>query len=579
MSDSDNDNVPCFSLPVSSQIAHKNNDTLNDSFDFLDFDESVFDNPPPTPMPSPNENVDDEDLNFMFQTQTPMPLSTFNNEERGTSSANTADMPSTSDPVFSNNEPVASCSMPRKTKRKRIRVLEDDDDDEKDDEKNDNVRQKKEKKELPVTIKKEPMCDTQVEESTQAIDQNEAARYFGNMMSKLVTHKDLVTENFLREVIDSLPQRNDLSATELSRLWKDEARKRITQFSVTLSHKLSPLVQIMLDQKLSAALENTFVEVDTNQPSLNEMVKRYRKCFDVWIDDASSVSFRATNTRLLGKLDIKDVYILTFFTFCTCRRTRNDNILQLGLVGCSTSGKSTLFEACLMEGSHVTTNEQGVGRFQVGNKPVLMFHDIEIRTLAMSKDTEKIKTIARTEPTVTKIHSSTYTLQPLFLFYSSNERLMTHKFTESLPSQAFQWRHYQSQVNDSSIGNKKRATDENLAAIQNRFIEAFVRKPPKLDVNDLPTSGGFQRIHGILGMFPRIIALMKKYQPQDFFSPVLRQYVMHGLCSNFATYASVMLNDDNEDELGSQEDLQETLRDLINKHIDPSLQQSLLRFV
>lgn len=409
-------------------------------------------------------------------------------------------------------------------------------------------------------------------------EESDTLQYHGSMMSKLVTHKDMVTESFLRDVIDALPQKNELSATELSRLWKDEARKRITQFSVTLSHKLSPLVQIMLDQKLSSAMENTFVEVDTTQPSLRDMVLRYQRCFDAWIDDGQSVSFKATNTRLLGKVDIKDMYVLTFFTFCTCRRSRNDNILQLGLVGCSTSGKSTLFEACLMEGSHVTTNEQGVGRFQVGNKPVLMFHDIEIRSLALSKDTEKIKTIARTEPTVTKIHSSTYTLQPLFLFYSSNERLMTHKFTDSLPNQPFQWRLYHGQVNELAGGGKKRATDENLSAIQNRFIEAFVRKPPKLNIEDLPKSGGFQRIHGILGMYLRVLATMEEYHPDDFFSPVLRQYVLHGLCSNWATYTSVML-DDTPNDASKRQDLLKRLRALVDKHIDPSLQHALLSYL
>jgi len=410
-------------------------------------------------------------------------------------------------------------------------------------------------------------------------EESDTLQYHGAMMSKLVTHKDIVTESFLKDVIDALPHRNDLSATELSRLWKDEARKRITQFSLTLSHKLSPLVQIMLDQKLASAMEHTFVEVDTTQPTLHDMVQRYERCFNTWIDDAHCVSFRATNTRLLGKVDIKDMYVLTFFTFCTCRRARNDNILQLGLVGCSTSGKSTLFEACLMEGSHVTTNEQGVGRFQVGNKPVLMFHDIEIRSLALSKDTEKIKTIARTEPTVTKIHSSTYTLQPLFLFYSSNERLMTHKFTDGLTNHPFQWRMYHGQVNELSGGGKKRATEENLAAIQNRFIEAFVRKPPKLNPRDIPNSGGFQRIHGILGMYMRVLSLMEKYEPSDFFSPVLRQYVLHGLCSNYQTYASVMLEESETEESNKRNQLQERLRALIYKHIDRSLQHSLLRYL
>lgn len=423
-------------------------------------------------------------------------------------------------------------------------------------------------------------------------------QYYSSLLKKLVTHKDVVTETFLKEVIGSLPYRDNLSAAELSHLWKEEARKRITKFSVTLSHKLGPLVQIMLDEKLSDNLESTFVEVSTMQPSLHDMVGRYSRCFDTWIDDFQSVSYNAVNTRLLGRVDIKDMFVLTFFVFCTCRRTRYDNILQLGVVGCSTSGKSTLFESCLLEGSHMTTNDQGVGRFEVGHKSILLFHDISIRTLVLSKDTEKIKTIARTEPTVTKIHGSTNILKPLFLFYSSNERLMTHKFLDNLTRQPLQWRSYPGQVNEMAGfggggGHRKKATDEHLSAIQNRFIEVFVRKPPKLNPNDLPQSGNFQRIHGILGMYPRIMATMEKYTPDQFFSPVLKQYVLHGLCKNYLDYvwvvmlrkgtvaptgaalASAIKEEMTSDVLA----LNTRLRALVDRHIDPSLQDSLLHYL
>jgi hypothetical protein len=281
-------------------------------------------------------------------------------------------------------------------------------------------------------------------------------------------------------------------------------------------------------------MSKSFVSIEENAENLVDLVERYKKCFNAWIDANTLVSFKAINTRLLGNVSAKDMFILTFFAFCTCRRSKNDNILQLGLAGCSTSGKSTLFESCLMEGSHVTTNEQGVGRFQVGNKPVLMFHDVSIRTLAQSKDTEKIKTIARTEPTVSKVHGSVITLPPLFLFYSSNERLMSHRFSPT--TALMQPRVYPSQVN--AVG-KKKCSDENIAAVQNRFIEAFVRSPPPLDVNDLPRSGGFQRIHGVLGMFDRIIQILHQHDKNDFFSLVLIKYVLHGLAANADNYKQV----------------------------------------
>lgn len=390
---------------------------------------------------------------------------------------------------------------------------------------------------------------------------SEAVQAHQSTIKDLVSAREIVTESFLKDIFDSLPDPPNSSAVELARAWKEEAKKKITNLSVTLSHRVQPIVNLLLEQKLSNSIDKQFVTVAAVEHDLLDMVNKYRKCFNIWVDAVRCVSFKATNTLLLGKVHAKDMYILTFFSFLTCKRSKFDNVLQLGMVGCSTAGKSTLFETCLMEGSHVSTNETGVGRYEVGNKPVLMFHDISIRTLAMGQDTEKIKTIARTEPTVTKIHGTIYTLPPLFLFYSSNERLMMHKF-DGTPEKPQFAQFYHSQVDQ--VG-KKRISDENLLAVQNRFIEAFVRQPPPLDINDLPLSGGFLRIHAILGLFKRVMGLLKKYQPSDFHSPMLVQYVLHGLCANGTLYAKL-----------KQRDISETLHQLIQKFVEPHLRQPLL---
>ena len=383
-------------------------------------------------------------------------------------------------------------------------------------------------------------------------------------LKSLITAREIVTESFLKDVVDSLPDPPNSSAVEMAKAWKDEARKRIGDLSVTLSHRVQPIVHLMLEQKLANSMDKSFSTIQTVEPPMYDMVIKYRNCFNTWVDADACVSFKATNTKLLGNLNTKDAYILTFFAFLTCKRAKNDNLLQLGLVGSTTTGKSTLFEACLMEGSHVTTNEAGVGRFQVGNKPVLMFHDISIRTLAISKDSEKIKTIARTEPTVTKIHSTVYTLQPLFLFYSSNERLLTHKFSTDTNGNKFS-RIYPSQVNE--VG-KKRASEESLLAIQNRFIEAFVRQPPPLNARDLPQCGGFQRMHAILGLFKRIIKILLNYSARDFYSPVLIQYVIQGLCVNNLQHTKVM-----------NCDVTLVIRELVLKLVQPELQASLFHML
>jgi hypothetical protein len=379
-----------------------------------------------------------------------------------------------------------------------------------------------------------------------------------------MSEREQKLEQFLKKIIDELSTHGSemQSATELAHLWKDEALQKISCYGVTLFHKLQPLVQLLIDQKLTKKLNDSFVTIATLTMSQFDMASRYQCCFNAWIDAEAHVTFKATNKRLLGNISPKDMFILTFFIFCTCRRVKNDNLLQLGLVGCSTSGKSTIFESCLMEGSHITTFDQGVGRFQVGNKTIIMFHDVDIRFIAASRDTEKIKTIARTEPTVTKIQGTVNSLKPIFLFYSSNERLMNHRFNSQASKNWFQV-HYPSQVQRTGY---KRVTDDTLAAIQHRFIEAFVRSPPPLESTHLPVSSGFQRLHGVLGVYERVIGLMNHYQTSDFTSPVVQQYILQGLAANHATFKQVF-----------DKDLSNVIRALTQKHILCNLlQQSIL---
>ena len=374
----------------------------------------------------------------------------------------------------------------------------------------------------------------------------------------LVSHRDEVVEGFLNQVFDSLSVPLHTSATELARIWKDEVQEKISHQSIVLSHRTSPLVQIMLEQRVKQVLDSTFVKVQCGEQDFKTMVENYSKCFSKWVDSESCVSFKACNKTLLGNLPAKDAWILTFFAFCTNQRTKGDNLLQLGLSGCSTSGKSTLFESILMEGAHVTTSESGVGRYTVGSKPVLLFHDIPVHTLVSGKDVEKIKTIARTETTVAKVHSSTITLPPLFLFYSSNERLLTHEFMPDKSRPLLNWRHYGSQALKTG---QKRVSQEHLTAVQNRFIEVFVRERPQLDVDCLPTSGGFQRMHGVLGLFERVMSILDKYEAKDFHSPYLYLYALKAMCRYSSLYSITM----------DQPEIKTRLFNLVFKLVKPEL--------
>ena len=139
---------------------------------------------------------------------------------------------------------------------------------------------------------------------------------------------------------------------------------------------------------------------------------------------------------------------------------------------------------------------------------------------------------------------------------------MDHKFAPShagggtlfYPSQAI------------PTGSKRQQHNrETLKAMQMRFLEVYCRKAPPIDPEHLPKHGCFQRGHMIVGLFSRVYALMKKYDRTDFYSPVLAQYVLTGLCKNANVFEAVAEN-------GC---LRKRLQNLIDKFADPKQAASL----
>ena len=103
-------------------------------------------------------------------------------------------------------------------------------------------------------------------------------------------------------------------------------------------------------------------------------------------------------------------------------------MFSLSLTGCSTTGKTVLFENPIMGNSHSFVGETGVSRYRVGNKSLLLYSDIALERLMRGSDGEKFKTISRGEKTVCKIHSSTEELPPVFVFLTSNQNIHKHVF-------------------------------------------------------------------------------------------------------------------------------------------------------
>jgi len=381
---------------------------------------------------------------------------------------------------------------------------------------------------------------------------------------KLVSNKEKVIEEYLDGIFATLEKPDNVSGVQLARLWKQEVREKIYRDSKTLSFKSLPLVQHILDQKMDELFEKSYGTLEERKIDAKEMAEKYTLYFNQWIDCDSHVSFKTAKPKLLGGINIKDAWILTFFAFLTCKRNKDDNMLMLGLVGASSSGKTSLFESVLMEDAHVATSEYGVGRYSVGKKPLILFHDIDIRTLVYGKDVDKIKAIARTETCVAKVHSHTVTLGSLFLFYSSNERLMNHEFhVDTSAKTMMNVRNYPTLVHQTG---KKRIREEDLVAVQSRFIECFVRAVPPIDLNELARMAGFQRLHGIYGLYPRIIAILEKYKPQDFRTPYLCLYALKGMCVFANRYNQVM-----------DTNIKDKVAELVYKMASPDLVEKIMQ--
>jgi hypothetical protein len=355
---------------------------------------------------------------------------------------------------------------------------------------------------------------------------------------------------------------------------------KLNAASSCLKLKLAPLAQAYMRQKEENEMEELFYHMLVPQMSRREKSRIYGIMFSRFIDNPD-VSFATGNPRMLGNIAPVDMWFLTYFVFVTCRRVRGDNLLQLGCVGMSTCGKSTIIEEPIRNTSHQLLSstsssggDAGVGRFEVGKKNAIMLHDIAIGKI-FGVDFEKLKAICRAETTVAKIHGHVAVLPPLHLFYSSNQRLMTHvvrspslfalaasnaaaaaakrngpkkpegsnkkrEFFFASTSNSTTVVKIHHQVNES-LGKLKKShvASEDLAAIQNRFLELFVRSKPYQEEAHINMNETFDRFHFIVGTFERAISILEKYSPSDFHSSHLYGYVIGALKKNSLYFEQV----------------------------------------
>lgn len=345
-------------------------------------------------------------------------------------------------------------------------------------------------------------------------------------LAKLLSQKDASIDLFLQKMMSLLKLPINATPDEIQTAWSNQLSDKISDMSAILWHRLNPYVQILIQKKISSTIQGQMVCIESFIEPLKIMVEKYNKCFNGWID-SDKVSFNTGNQPALGKLSMKDYFILQLFTMGTCTRKRGDNCLMLGIVGKSTVGKSLLFEAPLLEVSHMYVAEKGVGRFKIENKTILFFHDVDVNTFIHPKDRDLIKTVCRTEPTAVKVHSSVSSIPPVHVLYTSNTFLFNHKVKgNNIFSSSF--------LSDIQITPKN---VEHVQAIRCRFLECFCSEKPDLNSEWFPECGMFQRQHMILGIFDRVMKILSKYPgPESFYRVVQVHYVLAGLAKNAKFY-------------------------------------------
>jgi hypothetical protein len=254
------------------------------------------------------------------------------------------------------------------------------------------------------------------------MEQELLTEYKPQILNTREVRSDELVAKIVQAVEAQIPPQ--LSAEEKRETLERAVLAKLSAASSCLHLKLNRLFKSYMTRREEAEMDGLFYNMLVPQKTRKELSHIYGVMFDKLIDDERYVSFATGLPRMLGNVSPVDTWFLTFFVFVTCRRVRGDKLLQLGCVGKSSSGKSTILEAVIRQTAHELLSstsqsggDAGVGRFEVGKKNMIFLHDIAIGKF-FGVDFDKLKAIARAEPTAVKIHGHVTNLPPLHLFYT-----------------------------------------------------------------------------------------------------------------------------------------------------------------
>ena len=348
----------------------------------------------------------------------------------------------------------------------------------------------------------------------------------------LLSGRERLTENFIKTFLEDFEKKhgafNNRSASISLQERLAKAEDELNSHSLLIGHRYSPLVRDFIRTQFEKHLNSKYGVALVKRESFASMAEKYRYCFNLFINDRDSVDFACLNENLTKNVSLKHYFTLMYYNMATVKRMEGDNCLCLLVVGASSTGKSFIFEWPIFEVSHNFANEAGVGRFNCDGKSILLLHDIPMTVFTQTRDMEKLKGLARTEPVSVKIFAEVKTLDPIFLFGTSNQLLYPHRFPFFGKLAKGVTTNYESNVQPTKV-----RLEADIVAVQNRFLELMVRKAPSIPRDKFPSVGHFNREHLIVGLFKQIVRLLFKYEAEDFGSQFVYIYAITSLCKNF----------------------------------------------
>jgi len=378
-------------------------------------------------------------------------------------------------------------------------------------------------------------------EFIECIDSSDYKILQDTSLLSVLTKKEICTSQILEKiVVDLLKNKPDhQSNDEFEQNLQTIINSLLQSAPLLFGHKYSNVIkQAVLAKQNELNLKN-LVDVPLKQHTLLDYCLRYKFAFKCWIDNSEDVVFATTNPTVLEKIELlslKELFILHLFVFATCKRKKSDQILMLIISGKSTVGKSCFVENPL---SSITTSlctENGIGRFNCAGKSVLLLHDVHPSILISSKDSDRIRTLCRSENTTVKIFGSVQTVEPIFLMMTSNQNVHQHVLKN-----AFNLTQKIESVLLEKKNAKKLLLKESITAIQNRSLEVYFLRRPLIHPDFFPDEGTtFSRNHLIFGIYETVLTIIEKHQdPTVYFSKMIFYYCVYSLLHHLNEYCTL----------------------------------------